>query len=194
MFILFMFSNILLSITQPQQLFPLWRKLFLGRHHRTPERKTPGAQKAQMRTSWEMSLPLNVRRRSLEKLNACLGNIKVLRLQSINLFRFTAAHEELVRKGLADMQDEAGPSLEVSHPPVPVHSSQSTTSEEPSSQEPPVKAKRPYTRCVSFNVILNLFLLRFSGRNRKRAQLNHPRSQRRTRRGSPPGRRNARWN
>ena len=63
-----------LSITQPQQLTPLWRKLFLVRHHRMPERNlTRGAQR---KTSWEMLPLLNARRRNLEKLNACLGNIK----------------------------------------------------------------------------------------------------------------------
>ena len=76
----------------------------------------------------------------------------------MGLFRFTAANEELVRKGLAALQEEAGPSLEASQIPAPVHSSQSTTSEEPLSQEPHVKPKRPYTRCVfSFNSILSSF-------------------------------------
>ena len=75
----------------------------------------------------------------------------------MDLFRFTAAHEELVWKGLAAMQEEAGPALEASQVPVPVLSSQSTTSEEPLSQEPSVKPKRTYTRCVFSDTILKLF-------------------------------------
>ena len=71
------------------------------------------------------------------------------------LFRFTHAHEELVRKGLAALQEEAGPSPEASQAPVPVPSSQS--SEDPLSQEPPVKSKRTYTRCVFFYHKFELF-------------------------------------
>ena len=75
MIILYKFFNILLSIIQLRQILPLWKKLFLGRRRRTLERKILGALMAQMMTFWEMSLPSNARKLSLERLNACLGNI-----------------------------------------------------------------------------------------------------------------------
>ena len=109
------------------------------------------------------------------------------------LFRFTHAHEELVRKGLAALQEEAGPSPEASQAPVPVPSSQS--SEEPLSQEPPVKSKRTYTRCVFFYHNFEFILLCFLGRNcRRQVCLSLPKIKKRIQRKGPLGRKlQLRW-